>query len=823
AWNYEDDFFAGYDHGKEAGLMSVADHHVAPGKKLWTWGIGPRGRAWDKILTDEDGPYAELMVGAYSDNQPDFSWLQPYETRSFSQIWYPFQEIGSVKNANRCAAVNLEKNLLGVCVTGSYPKARIVLSDAEDIILDRRADLVPGKPFTCQLNEVSEKSSVVVYDSRGIELISYSTFTRTNPPLPETAKPPKLPHRITSLDELYLTGLHVEQYLHFSLDPAPYWERALELDPADSRSNNALGRLLLRRGDFTGAETLFRKCIQTLTRYNFNPYDGEPYYNLGLALVHQGRFDEAYNHFYKATWSYAQCAAGYFSLAQVDARRGDYTKALEHIDRSLVTDAHNLKALALKIAVLRLMGKTALAHLALDFALALDPLNHWVQSELSLLTGDKSELTRLLRGDVQNYLDLAFDYAGAGLYGDASDILAAYDSTYPMVDYALGFFFTQRGDEASALRRYHQGAKQPADWCFPIRLEEQIILEAVREANPADGRAAYYLGNLYYDKKQYAKAIAEWQTATELEPGFSIPWRNLGIAHYNKRGDKSEAKHCYEQALQANPNDPRLPLEMDQLLQRLGASQVERRETLEKQVGLVEKRDDLSMVLAELYSQTGQPEKALDILASRQFHAWEGGEGGAAGQFALAQVALGQEATRGGKLDEALACYQSAQHPPENLGVGRGMSPYDVLAWFKTAETLTALARPDEAREYYQKIIDTEKGIALWGDQTPLTYYAAVSLQALGQKAESGEKLQALQGFAKRCLSNEVEGSFYTSKPAMIVFDDDPKMVNRIQGHYLLGLAYLGLGQIQEAEASFKSVLSLDSHHWWARFQLGNL
>ena len=108
AWNYEDDFFAGYDHGKQAGIMSFADHHVVPGKKFWTWGNGPRGRMWDKILTDEDGPYIELMVGAYSDNQPDYSWLQPYETKAFEMYWYPFRDIGGVKKANLEAAVNLE-------------------------------------------------------------------------------------------------------------------------------------------------------------------------------------------------------------------------------------------------------------------------------------------------------------------------------------------------------------------------------------------------------------------------------------------------------------------------------------------------------------------------------------------------------------------------------------------------------------------------------------------------------------------------------------------------------------------------------------------
>ncbi|HEU4746297.1 MAG TPA: DUF5107 domain-containing protein, partial [Anaerolineales bacterium] len=755
------DFFGGYDHGKGGGIIHVADHHISPGKKLFTWGTGDFGTGWQKTLTDEDGDYIELMASAYSDNQPDFTWIQPYETKTFSQIFYPIQTIGVVKNANRCLAVNVESDFVGICATEMIPNARVLLTRAGETILDERIDLVPGKPFIRQLptlapggrvdegqKTVSGQSSIVIYDSNDTELISYSPQAPRNPPLPETAKPPKLPHQIDSLEELFLTGLHVEQYLHFSLDPASYWERALELDPSDSRSNNALGRLLLRRGDFIGAELLFRKAIETLTRYNFNPYDGEPHYHLGLALAYQGRIDEAYDHFYKSTWCYAQRSSGYFSLAQIDVRRGEYAKALEHLDQASVTNAHQHKALALKAAALRHMGEVDSARGVIDVALALDPLNHGAHRELSLLTSDKKELTGILRGDVQNYLDLAFDYSNAGLYLEASEILKTLESSYPMIHYALGYFASQRGDAASALDWYQKGAEGPPDWCFPIRLEEQIILEAVRMANPADGRAAYYLGNLYYDKKQYDKAITSWQAATQLEPGFAIPWRNLGIALYNKRGDKAGAKHCYERALQVNPDDPRLPMEMDQLLQRLGLSPTERLTALERRSKLVAQRDDLSVTLAELYSQTGQPQKALEILASRQFHAWEGGEGGAAGQYALAQVMVGMSASRNGDLNAALAHFRAAQDQPDNLGVGRGMSLYDVLAWFKTAETLSALGKPEEAHEYYQKIIAAENGMALWAAQTPLTYYAALSLKALGQQAEANEKLQALRDFA---------------------------------------------------------------------------
>ena len=55
---------------KKAGFLHVADHHISPGKKQWTWGNADFGRAWDRNLTDADGPYIELMTGDFV-RQPD--------------------------------------------------------------------------------------------------------------------------------------------------------------------------------------------------------------------------------------------------------------------------------------------------------------------------------------------------------------------------------------------------------------------------------------------------------------------------------------------------------------------------------------------------------------------------------------------------------------------------------------------------------------------------------------------------------------------------------------------------------------------------------
>ena len=108
AWDLQEDFMGGYDHGRGAGVVHVGNHHVVCGAKLWEWGTGSHGRAWDKILTDEDGPYAELMVGAFSNNQPDYSWIKPHEVKTVKQYWYPIQDIGGFKNANLNGAVNLD-------------------------------------------------------------------------------------------------------------------------------------------------------------------------------------------------------------------------------------------------------------------------------------------------------------------------------------------------------------------------------------------------------------------------------------------------------------------------------------------------------------------------------------------------------------------------------------------------------------------------------------------------------------------------------------------------------------------------------------------
>ncbi|HZI31040.1 MAG TPA: DUF5107 domain-containing protein, partial [Candidatus Binatia bacterium] len=694
----KEDFFGGYDYFADAGIVHVANHHIAPGKKQWTWGNHEFGYAWDRNLTDTDAygefpPYIEIMAGVYTDNQPDFSFLQPGETKTWSQYWYPVQKIGPAQHANLDAAISLKLDkrelLVGVAATANQPDAVVSVFVKGKSLARFNRDLSPAMPLIENIrtpkNVVETDVLIRVTTADGTELISYQPKPRVKGEVPPPATEPPAPETIASNDELFITGLHLDQYRHATRSPVIYWREALRRDPLDSRCNNALGLWHLKRGEFTEAEKLFRKAIERLTRRNANPYDGEAYYNLGLCLRHLNHDGEAYDFFYKATWNQAWAAAGYHALAEIDCFRNNWVIALEHLNRSLRFDADNLRVRNLKVMALRRLDRDDDAELFLQSTLRLDPLDWWARH----LNGEE------LKCDLQAQLDLAHDHARAGFIAGAIELLSANGTrasacfntqsvigarsgvnaalpdqgwgALPLVQYTLGWLEEKRGNDKAALIHFKQAAGMSPDYCFPSRLEEIAILESAMRANPSDARAPYYLGNLFYDRRRHKEAIQLWERSARLDGTFSIVWRNLGIGYFNILSKPAKARVAYDQAFKANPSDARLLFERDQLWKRLGEKPAKRLRELEQNSRLVQQRDDLSIELCALYNQTGQPDNAAKLVASRQFQPWEGGEGGPLGQHVRTQLALGRAALAKRDFIVARNRFEQALTSPRNL------------------------------------------------------------------------------------------------------------------------------------------------------------
>jgi len=306
----DNDFLAGYDHGRQMGTVHVANRHVVCGKKFFLWGNNPGGFVWDKVLTDTDGPYLELMVGAYSDNQPDYSWISPYETRECKQYWYPIKKIGGVKCANLDAVINIERSapdkvFLGFNTTAKVKNAIVRLKYgskefSEQINIDPNTPYV--KEITVDANISDQQITGILCDSNGRELVRYTPVKVEEKPLPEIVENPKAPSEYKTIEELYLVGLRLEQFHNGLVDPLPYYEEALKRDPNDLRVNTVLGIKRAREAKFEEAEKHLRAAVARTTRNYTRAKDAEPHYYLGVVLKEQGKLKEAEDEFWKAIW-----------------------------------------------------------------------------------------------------------------------------------------------------------------------------------------------------------------------------------------------------------------------------------------------------------------------------------------------------------------------------------------------------------------------------------------------------------------------------------------------------------------------------------------
>jgi len=822
----EEDFFGGYDHCRQAGVVHVANHHIAPGKKQWTWGNHPFGYAWDRNLTDADAagehaPYIEIMAGVYTDNQPDFSFLHPGETKTWSQYWYPIREIGPASHANEEAAVNLrlEKSTLraGVSVSRVIANASIRLEAKGKVLLEELATLSPGEPW---VREVRAPTRVQAHDLRlivceegGREVIQYAPVQRKRKAVPPPATEPPSPEAVASNDELYLTGLHLDQYRHATRDPEPYWLEALRRDPADSRCHTALGVRHLKRGEFAEAEAHLRAAIERLTLRNANPATGEAHYHLGLTLRHLGREREAYAAFYKAVWNQEWQSAGYLALAELDCREHAWARALDHLDRSLRMNTDHLRARNLRALVLRELSRECDALAQLGATRALDPLDWFCRH----LLGEPLEC------DTQTRIDLALDLSRAGFYREALALLktsGADPGTEPLLFYYIGWLEEQAGNTKAAKAARTNACCSGSEYCFPARLEEIAVLASAIRANPKDARAPFYLGNLLYARRRHREAIRHWERAVKLEPGNAVAWRNLGIGYFNILRQPAKARAAYEKAYRANPSDARLLFERDQLWKRLGESPARRLKELEKRLDLVSQRDDLSVEICALYNQTGRHADALAILTARKFQPWEGGEGQALGQHVRTHLALGHIALAEGDADKAREHFELALTSPRNLSEAKHLLANQSDIHHGLGVTLEELGDKAGAKRHWKLSAEfrgdfREMSVRAFSE---MTYYSALSLEKLGRKAAASKMLRELWGYARQLAKAPAKIDYFaTSLPTMLLFDDDIQARQHTAATFLMAQAQLGLGRRAEARKLLASVLKADPNHPLAR------
>lgn len=831
AVNSKYDFEGGYENDTKAGMLHVANHHISPGKKQWTWGNGDFGRAWDRNLTDTDGPYIELMAGVYTENQPDFTWLQPYEEKSFVQYFLPYRELGIVKNATKDLLMNIDQD-------GKSGKVnfKIFATSEQHVCVELRNDdgtVYYSKEVTITPENIMEENVDVKgallsqlnlnITAGGRTLLTWHSEPDEVKPIPDAAEAALLPEEIKTTEQLYLTGLHLEQYRHATYNPVDYYEEALRRDPLDVRNNNALGLWYIRKGRFERAEKYLRTAVRVLMKRNPNPYDGEPIYNLGLALKYQGRTDEAYDQFYKSTWNGAWQDAGYFACAQISLMRNCLTDAMDEIDRSLIRNWHNHKARALKTTILRKAGRNDEALKLIEESLEIDRFNYGCLFEKYIITGDDDTLQLLktmMRRCANNYDEIALDYCAAGCTCEALklwSIAIEEGALTPMTYYYMGWCNAATDAEA-AKELFAKAEAYPSDYCFPNRLEAVLALNCAMAYLPQASKAPYYLGCLYYDKRQYDLAIKAWERSAAADDKFPTVWRNLALAAFNKQGDKDKAVRLMEKAFALDDTDARVLMELDQLYKCMRRPHAERLALLRKYGNLVAKRDDLLLEEITLLNQTGQYEEAKAKLDAHIFHPWEGGEGKVPAQYQFARVELAKKAIAEGSYADAVNLLEECLTYPHHLGEGKLYGAQDNDFYYLMGVAYDAMNQTDKARQCWLKATEgpTEPAAALYyNDAKPdKIFYQGMALLKLGRTGEANGRFHKLVNYGEKHLFDKVRMDYFAvSLPDLLIWEDDLQVRNEIHCKYMMALGYCGLGNKDKSMRYLGEAEALDINH----------
>jgi len=804
------DFFGGYDHGKRCGVVHIGDHHISPGKKMFTWAYGQLSKSWENALTDTDGQYAELMAGSYSDNQPDFSWLAPYETKQFSQYWYPISEIGTPTFANLNCAFKIERcgslGTLRVQPCRAYEKAtiRVIWDGAEKIT--GIFDLDPKACTTLDLGEIPTYVTVRIVDQNGSVVAEYEEKRFDEYNMPEVITDMPEAARMQSAQELYLAGVHVDQYRDPAVHPNAYWEEALKRDVEHAPSLISMARYEYKNLRLTSAKKYAERALAALCRFNNHPISGEAYYVYAQILEALGEFKSAYDNYYKASFA-ADCVSRAMTrVAVLDLRKKDWHEALRHAEWALDYSKNNSLATAVRIIALQELGCVEDAIKIAQTALAADPLDHMIR----FLSGASDFYEALISDPAQTCLDLAFDLDAMGRYADAKRLLSGLidarpSCAYRMIWYTVGYFASLLGEPRE---KYLESAKCAAlGPAYPSRREEKRVLDACVFCGD-DDEGRMLLGCLLYSKRQYLEAVTIWEAC----PDSYLAKRNLAVAYFSHFSRKKTALELMQSVLAERPFDEAILYETVVLMNKMNVKPQTKIELIKAHTVT---RDDIITELAKSYNQAGEHERAIETLMSHAFIPCEGGEHAIADQYMFAYLALGCEAMKREDWEGALELFRKGQVLPQSLGAGIWNHCKRIPLRYREALCLEKMGKNEEAKEIFEYIAETEIEYFSNMHLPELPYYRALSYDRLGMPLHS-RKLITEYRRRWEAMNDIKDNGFFATTPFFISFVDDPAALRYAKSCYLTGLLDLYMGDEASAKAKMKDSFDFNNDNLFA-------
>jgi tetratricopeptide (TPR) repeat protein len=216
-----------------------------------------------------------------------------------------------------------------------------------------------------------------------------------------------------------------------------------------------------------------------------------------------------------------------------------------------------------------------------------------------------------------------------------------------------------------------------------------------------------------------------------------MPLRLLALC-YQAAGDASQALEVYRQAIQANPQNPRLRVELDELLAGLPGTQEQRR-TLWANLPPAVLEDEPARYRGALALATlGQYQPALELLSGHTFFPEEGSSK-FRDLFCQIHIVQALQVRRAGRFDQAMQSAILAASYPPHLGLATPYIRYDAPAYLLQAVLHLEAGEVDQAR--LALLLASEERHR---EANEAEFFSGLALRYLDRTAQAAERFRRL-------------------------------------------------------------------------------
>ncbi|WP_309119381.1 DUF5107 domain-containing protein [Paenibacillus sp.] len=671
----DEDFFGVYDSLRKRGTVHVADHREVPGKKYWAWGRAGLGMRWQRLLTDEDGPYIEHQAGDV-ETQNEYRFLRPYQTNEWKEYWFQAVETGPFTYASKelVAATRFRRGAgdalhLDLTLSANEPMAGAAVAIVHDgtEVFRAEGDWTPANNVYAEaelhyrcLSEGALRLVVTV----GGETVVDHLVNRSLSAMDHAEAPAAVPWKDVVATPAFRIA-EAEQRNHF-MEALRLYDELLRDNPAyvEAYVGKAVVQLKMLLPD--DAETTLAEALR------LTPFSQEIPYYFGLVRMLQGRKKEARTFLLRVNDTSALAAASNILLGKLAMQDGEYAKALQYLEKATKRPADADTADVLSAVCLRKLGRMERAGELLGSILSKDPLNHAAAVELDITSGTLRAKS-LVRGDEFFALSLAAFYDQIGDREAQLAVLANYtDRRNPLVLYQLGWLHAEAGDLEEAERSFREAEEAPLNWVFPSLPSTLRALErAIEHSGGHAVRARYYRGLILNAKDRFGEAEAEWTRCVREGMDYSVVYLNLGTLLL-RRGDAEGATAVLEDGLRRPPANQEIAVTLNSIYKREGR--------IDKRLALLGDTVDasrLSQLFARMtigiWNDAGKYREAMQLLASYRFRSWENEyfpDLSLAKLYRTTRMGLAREAMREERWDDAVRELSQVSVYPDNTGLG---------------------------------------------------------------------------------------------------------------------------------------------------------